>query len=202
MTEPKTARGRERKTAIVSAAAALIYRRGARATTVEDVLVASGSGKSQLYHYFSSKDDLLAAVVEYQLAGVLGALGEFRVDTWSGLRAWFDALLEGQEQRRFDGCPVGSLALELSASGPELQARGAEALSRWESVLSDAFESMRTKGLLGPAAPPTLLAQATLALLQGGYLLSTASQDIRPMRTALNTAYNDLRAWRIVEIRD
>jgi AcrR family transcriptional regulator len=115
--EPKTARGRERKSTIIKAAAALMYERGVRATGLEDVLVDSGSGKSQFYHYFSSKDDLVAAVLEYQLLTVLGELGEFRLDTWSGIRTWFDTLLEGQEQRGFRGCPVGSLAVELSACG-------------------------------------------------------------------------------------
>ncbi len=176
-----------------------MFQRGVRATAVEDVLVASASGKSQFYHYFSSKDDLVAAVLEYQLASVLGELGEFRLDTWSGIRAWFDALLKGQEQRRFKGCPVGSLAVELSASGPQLQRRVAEAFSRWERALADAFASMKTNRMLNPAARPTLLAENTLAAVQGGYLLSTAHHDIRPMRTALNTAYNQLRASRLID---
>ncbi len=176
-----------------------MYERGVRATSVEDVLVASASGKSQFYHYFSSKDDLVAAVLEYQLASVLGELGEFRLDTWSGIRAWFDALLEGQQRRRFRGCPVGSLAVELSASGPELQRHVAEAFARWQDALADAFASMKTTRMLDPAARPTILAETTLAAVQGGYLLSTARHEIRPMRTALNTAYNQLRASRLIK---
>ena len=54
MAEPRTTRGRERKGAIVEAAAALMYQRGVRATGVDEVLVASGAGKSQFYHYFSN----------------------------------------------------------------------------------------------------------------------------------------------------
>jgi len=173
-----------------------MYERGVRATAVEDVLRASSSGKSQFYHYFSSKDELVAAVLEYQLANVLGELGGFRVDTWGGLRAWFEALLAGQEQRRFQGCPVGSMALELSTYGPELQHRVADALTRWEGVLADAFSSMKARRLLGSSARPALLAETTLANVQGGYLLSTARHDIRPMRSALDAAYARLRASR------
>ena len=40
------------------------------------------------------------------------------------------------------------------------------------------------------------LAQATLATIQGGYLLSTAHNDIEPMRNALASAYGQLRAAR------
>ncbi len=194
--EPKTARGRERKSTIIKAAAALMYERGVRATGLEDVLVDSGSGKSQFYHYFSSKDDLVAAVLDYQLLTVLGELGEFRLDTWSGIRTWFDALLEGQEQRGFRGCPVGSLAVELSACGPDMQLRVDDAFSRWESALARGLASMRARRALDRSARPKFLAEATLAAIQGGYLLSTAHHDIGPMRTALATAYTQLRASR------
>ena len=196
MAEPKTARGRERKQAIISAAAALMYERGGKATGVDEVLVASGCGKSQFYHYFSSKDDLVAAVLDLQLETVFDGISEFRLDTWSGLRAWFDSLIAGQEQRGFKGCPVGSLAVELSASSPSMQRHVAKSFSRWERILAASFATMKNRGLLAPRAQPELLAETTLTAIQGGYLLSTARRDIRPMHTALDAAYTQLRTSR------
>ena len=173
-----------------------MYERGVRATGLEDVLVESRSGKSQFYHDFSSKDELVAAVLEYQLTTVLGELAEFRLDTWKGLRGWFDALLRGQEQRGFQGCPVGSLSIELIAGDRCMQARVADAFSRWETALARAFTSMRARRALDGAARPKILAEGTLAAIQGGYLLSTVHHDIAPMRTALAVAYTELRAVR------
>ena len=184
------------KRAIISAAAALMYEHGVKATGVDDVLVASGCGKSQFYHYFSSKEDLVAAVLELQLETVFDGLGEFRLDTWRGIRAWFASLISGQEQRGFRGCPVGSLAIELSASSPNMQRHVARSFSRWETILADSFTTMKSKGLLAPGAQPVLLAETTLTAIQGGYLLSTARRDIRPMQTALAAAYTQLRASR------
>ena len=173
-----------------------MYEHGVKATSVDDVLVASGCGKSQFYHYFSSKDDLVAAVLDLQLETVFDGVSEFRLDTWSGIRAWFDSLIAGQEQRGFKGCPVGSLAVELSASSPSMQRHVARSFSRWEDLLAGSFESMRSQGLLAPRAQPELLAETTLTAIQGGYLLSTARGDIRPMQTALDAAYTQLRASR------
>ncbi len=194
--EPKTARGRERKRAIISAAAALMYEHGVKATAVDDVLVASGCGKSQFYHYFSSKDGLVTAVLDLQLETVFDGFSEFRLDTWSGIRAWFDSLIAGQEQRGFKGCPVGSLAVELSAFSPTMQRHVAKSFSRWENLLADSFTTMKDKGLLAPGARPVLLAETTLIAIQGGYLLSTARRDVHPMQTALDAAYTQLRASR------
>jgi len=196
MDEPKTPRGQARRAAIVRAAAELMYERGVRAASLEDILDAAGAGKSQLYHYFSSKDDVAGAVIEHQLALVLEEQRRFRLETWSGLRAWFDALLAGQEKRGFRGCPVGSLALEMSAASEELRTRVAVAFRRWELTLAQAFEDMRRRRLIVAEADPAELAQTTLAAIQGGYLLSTAERDLRPMAHSLKLALTYLRSLR------
>jgi len=190
---PKTSRGRERKQAIIEAAAALVYARGVRATSMDDVGRAAGVGKGQLYHYFSTRENLLGAVLEHQLDQVMGEYERFRTDTWKGLRGWFDALLVGQLSRGFGGCPVGSLAVELSAESDELRACVAQAFDRWESSLAASLARMRKRGALSRSARPRELAQITLAAIQGGYLLSSAAADISPMQRALAAAYARLR---------
>lgn len=194
MDEPKTRRGQQRRAAIVEAAAELMYERGVRGTSLEDVLEAAEAGKSQLYHYFTSKDDLAAAVLDHQLKQVLAQQHEFPLDTWSGLRAWFDALLDGQHSREFHGCPVGSLAVEMSAMSAELRARAAEAFRQWEHTLERMFAEMQGHGLIDADALSHELAQVTLAAVQGGYLLSTAEQDLQPMVRSLDLAFTHLRA--------
>ncbi len=196
MYQPKTLRGQQQRDAIVTAAAKLMHEGGVRATTLDDVLNAAGAGKSQLYHYFSTKDDLAAAVLEHQLTQVLGDQQRFRLETWSGLRAWFDAVLDGQKASGFKGCPVGSLAIEMSATSDELRARVAEAFQRWQSTIEQSFKEMRSRGLIRENAVPAELAQMTLAAIQGGYLLSTAEQDLKPMIQSLKLALVHLRSWR------
>ena len=196
MDEPKTPRGRARRAAIVRAAADLMYERGLRGASLEDILHTAGAGKSQLYHYFSSKDDVAGAVLEHQLALVLEEQRRFRLETWSGLRAWFDALLAGQEKRGFRGCPVGSLALEMSVASEELRTRVADAFRRGELTLAQAFADMRRRRLIVAEADPAELAQTTLAAIQGGYLLSTAERDLRPMARSLKLALTYLRSLR------
>jgi len=193
---PKTRQGRKTRATIISAAAELMYQRGVRATTIEDVLGRAGAGKGQLYHYFATKDDLTAAVLEHQLERVLGQLGDYRLETWAGIRAWFDALLDGQQQRAFQGCPLGSLSSEMTASSDALAVRVANAFARWEDALTEPLERMRHSGVLAPSSRPRALASTTLAAIQGGYLLSTAARDREPMRSALEMAYSQLRAHR------
>ena len=53
----------ETRNAILRAAAARFLERGVAATSLDDVAAQAGVTKGALYHYFASKDDLVAAVV-------------------------------------------------------------------------------------------------------------------------------------------
>lgn len=54
--------GRNTKGRIVSAAWRLFYEQGYENTTIEDIVYESGTSKGSFYHYFSSKDELLASL--------------------------------------------------------------------------------------------------------------------------------------------
>jgi AcrR family transcriptional regulator len=46
--------------------------KGVGLTTLDDVRVASGTSKSQLYRHFADKEALVHAVIDYQAEQVLG----------------------------------------------------------------------------------------------------------------------------------
>jgi len=66
-----TARGAATRARIVEAAADLVYERGVAATSLDDIMAASRTSKSQLYHYFADKDALICAVIVRQTERVL-----------------------------------------------------------------------------------------------------------------------------------
>ena len=195
MPEPVSRRGRDSKARIVSAAAALMYERGVRATSVNHVLAASGTGKSQFYHYFPDKEALIIEVLSHQLEVIRRDQDRFRLDSWAGIAAWFQAMLEMHESRwDLRGCPLGSIAGEVIKHGEPLRLSAAAAFDRWESALAAALDAMRSRGELDEAAEPAALAEAVVAIIQGGYLLSSVKRDVRPMRGALQAALAHLQS--------
>jgi TetR/AcrR family transcriptional regulator, transcriptional repressor for nem operon len=196
MPEPTTDRGRHSKGRIVSAAAELMYERGVAATTVDDILAASGTGKSQFYHYFPDKDALIMEVLAYQLDGILENQSGFALDSWDGIADWFRTLVEVHESRLgLHGCPLGSIAGEVVEQGEPLRLSAADALNRWESAWAAALDAMRRRGALEGTADTAALAEAVLAIIQGGYLLSSVKRDVRPMRGAVDAAWHYLRSY-------
>ncbi len=199
MKQPSTRRGTETKQHIIVCAAELMHERGVSATSVDDVLAASGAGKSQFYHYFDSKEQLVREVLRHNLGFALAAQQPLleNLSTWKGIKAWLDALADSHEGARlFGGCRIGSLAAEMAERDEELRVAIAAAFASWESYLAAGLETMRARGVLSPTTDPDALAEITMAAIQGGYLLSTTKKDIRPMRNALGAAYAHLRSFR------
>ncbi len=186
-----TARGAATRNRILDAAAELIYTRGVGELSLEDVLTASGTGRSQLYHYFADKDDLVSEVVARQVSDLLAAqlqlLGGFR--SQRGLKRWRDREVGDTRTRKAAyGCPIGSLAAELADRSEPARLVLAAGFATWESYLEAGLERMRAKGDLVAEADPAALAMAIMAALQGGLLLAQTTRDIRRLEIALDMA--------------
>ena len=185
--EPGTARGRATKEHIVDVAAGLMHLQGVDATSLDQVLAESGAGKSQMYHYFSNKRDLVAAVLRRQLERVLADQRRFDVATWGGIEGWLEAMLGAHEDRGFrGGCPLGSLVAEVVDRDDRLRMIAAGAFSQWEDELATGLAALQERGELRPDADPWRLAGEAMATIQGGYLLSTMRRDAEPMRRAVD----------------
>lgn len=194
---PTTEKGRATRRRIVQAAAELVAEKGAAATSLDDVGARSGASRSQLYHYFEDRDDLVRAVVDATTEAVLGAQDGLLddLDSWAGIDRWFQALVDLQIDRAArGGCPIGSLAGQLAERDPRARAAIADGLGRWEEHLRQGLENMQRRGKLRAGADPAKLATATMAAIQGGLLLTQVRRDPSQLRTALEAARTVLRS--------
>jgi AcrR family transcriptional regulator len=191
-----TRRGQATRERIIAGAADLIGERGVHGTSLDDVLCTAGASKSQLYHYFRDKGDLVRTVVARQTDRVMAAQRPLLdgLDSWAAIAAWFDALVALQEQRGcVGGCPIGSLASELADHDEEARRALATSFDRWEAYLARGLARMRERGELDGQADPATLAMAVMAGIQGGLLLTQTRKTSRPLRVALDAALIYLR---------
>ena len=192
-----TARGAKTRERIVTAAADLMYVRGVGATTLDDVLAASGVSKSQLYRHFTGKDEVVRAVIEHMGAHVIererNALG--RVSTMAGLRRWRDALVQNNALRHGAyGCALGSFASEVADNDDVARQALSTLFAEWSTLLAGALERLRENGTLPPEAPVEQLATGLLGALQGGYMLAQTARDVTPMATSIDMALTHIES--------
>jgi TetR/AcrR family transcriptional regulator, transcriptional repressor for nem operon len=193
----RTAKGRATRERIVAATADLMVERGVAATSLDDVRARAEVSKSQLYHYFADKDDLVDAVIAHTVDEVLESQPHLAdLSSWSAISAWFDDLVAFRVARKGrGGCPIGGLASELADQREQARLELAEAYARWEAPLRRGLKTMRGRGELHADADPGRLATATMASIQGGLLLSKTRRDPQQMRIALDGAYSYLRSF-------
>jgi AcrR family transcriptional regulator len=193
---PATEKGRATRQRIVLAAAELVAERGAAAATLDEVGARSGAGRSQLYHYFDDRDDLIRAVIDATTDAVINAQDGLleHLDTWAGIDRWFGALASLQVDRQArGGCPLGTLAGQLAERDPRFRAAICAGFDRWEQHLRAGLERMKERGKLRPHADTARLATSTMASLEGGLLLTQVRRDPRQLRIALDGARTLLR---------
>jgi TetR/AcrR family transcriptional regulator, transcriptional repressor for nem operon len=186
-----TARGAKTRARIVDAAADLMYIQGVGATTLDDVLAASGASKSQLYHHFDGKEALVRAVVDHVGQRVIErerqALG--RVSTIVGLRRWRDALVQNNSLRHGAyGCALGSLASEVSDHDALARQALARLFSEWQGLLAGVLQRLQDGGALPSDVSIDQLATGLMAALQGGYMLSQTARNVTAMATSIDMA--------------
>ncbi len=194
--EPRTGRGRASRERIVERAAELFAARGIAGTSLDEVLAAAGAGKSQLYHYFHGRDELVEAAVGLRgtqvLAGLTQALGT--VASLAELERALAGFVAGFEQMGLPGCPIGSLAAEVAERNEGARLKTAAAFDAWEQLLADALARMRDRGELRADAVPAALATALLASIEGGMVLSQARKEPASLHVAVEAGLAQLRA--------
>ena len=123
---------------LVAAACDLVYRQGVQHTTIADIAEAADVPLGNVYYYFKTKDDLVAAVVDThveQIEAGLRLLEQRHRSPKARLKALVGSVAEQRDAIARYGCPYGTLSAELAKrgdeTGNELAARLMRALLGW-----------------------------------------------------------------------
>lgn len=197
---PVTSKGVATRQRILEAACDLVFERGAQALNLDEILAVTGTSKSQLYHYFANRSDLIHAALARQGERVLDlqrpTLGD--VDGWESLSRWRDSVVGVVEALGYrGGCPIGSLANELAEVDEDARTEAVSVFEQWHHLLVEALRAMVIAGQFRADADLDHLALATLASLQGGLLLSKTTRTAVPVEVALDAAIAHLRTYAV-----
>jgi AcrR family transcriptional regulator len=139
--------------------ALLMRERGARATSIDDVLAHSGAPRGSVYHHFpGGREQLLREATELAADYVVA-----QIERGDDPVAVLDALVE----QLHPGCPVVAVAVE---DGTEAQAAAGVAFRRWQEALER----------LGVPRDRALLA---VAAIEGAIVMSRAQKDPAPLES-------------------
>jgi TetR/AcrR family transcriptional regulator, transcriptional repressor for nem operon len=107
---------------LLAAATELLHQQGVERTTLAHIAKAADVPLGNVYYYFKTKDDVIAAVIEERVRQVtmtLAAIERGHRSPKGRLKALVRELASQSEMVAQYGCPLGSLCSELDKRGSE-----------------------------------------------------------------------------------
>ena len=194
----RSSQGTETRLRIIRVAADLFHKQGVHATSPDEVIEASGTGKGQFYHYFKSKEGLVHEVLQTHLEAIRTGTGpvNYEVNSWADLEQWFQAHLE--LQRSFNmtrGCPFGTVGNEVTDNDALIRQDLSLIFEIVKNKLARFFVKEKAKGRLGPEANEERMADFCIAAIQGAMLMGKINRDSQPVEAAVREALTHLKRY-------
>ncbi len=172
-----------KKLQIIEVSAKLIHSKGYEKTSIQDILQAAQIGKGQFYYYFSSKQDLGIAVVDYCFEKwnqrVIKDILESEADPKAKIEKMLECAIDVHTKNGSKcGCFFGNLAVELSEHSEIFREKTNKVFESWISHLEIVLDELMRKETLPLSCDSHTLAQSIVAMLEGGIMLMKNRQDI------------------------
>ncbi len=170
------ARGKDRpgkRERLIVAAVQLLHQQGVEKTTLADIAEAADVPAGNVYYYFKTKDEIIAAVVQAHVAQAkvaLDAISDRHRSPKSRLKAFVGELAGQSEIVARCGCPHGSLCSELDKRPGSNDFALAELLQVPIDWAEEQFRSLGRRDAHD-------LAVSLLASYQGSALLANTFRD-------------------------
>jgi len=195
-----SAKGQETKQRILRTAADLFHKQGIRATSPDEIIEASATGKGQFYHYFKNKEGLVHEVLLWHANAIKSGTApiNYEINSWEDLEDWFRAHIELQKSFGMTrGCPFGTAANEVTEEDELIRQDLNLIFEMIESRLQTFFVQEKARGRLRPDANEQRLAGFCIAAIQGGMLLGKVKRDSGFVEAVVQEALSHLYGYRL-----
>lgn len=192
-------KGKKTKARILETARELFHKHGVRVTSVDQILESSGTGKSQFYHYFKNKDDLIHQVLESYLVQDQKGQGHinFNISSWEDLEKFFNDYVGALAMLNCERiCPVFSIGAELSSESEPIRKDVDIYLEFVKDNISGFLAGLKKEGKLQKDADPDTIAYYCLASVHGSTLLGKIKKDPAVTKVSIDHAINYLRSFK------
>ncbi|GAB7025032.1 TetR/AcrR family transcriptional regulator [Geotalea toluenoxydans] len=175
---------------ILEVARELFNSKGFNATTISDLVAATGMQKGSLYFHFAGKDAIAHEVLSEATAEFMDFLSKALGGENPGvcIDKFFRCALEKHLGTGFvGGCIFGNTALEMSDSNPEFAGAIDAVFDEWINRVEVVVAMAQKSGQIRTDISSEALAKHIIATIEGGIMMSRLKKDERPMKECLET---------------
>jgi len=192
----KSKRGAETRERIIQAAADLFHKQGVHATSPDEVIEKSNTGKGQFYHYFKNKEGLVHEVLQTHLEAIRTGTAplKYDIESWDDLERWFMAQVALQKRFRMKrGCPFGTIGNEVTENDELIRQDLSLIFEVVKGKLAAFFIREKARGTIRPNTNENALADFCIATVQGAMLMGKIKRSSRLVETTVGEALSHVR---------
>jgi AcrR family transcriptional regulator len=183
---------------MIQVAADLFHKQGIHATSPDEIIEASSTGKGQFYHYFKSKQGLVREVLKAHLDAITKGTTPINYDiqSWSDLERWFLSHLELQKRFAMKrGCPFGTIGNGLNDDDEPVRQDLTLLFEVVKNKLAAFFIREKATGRLGDNVDEEQLADFCIAAVQGAMLMGKIRRSPEAVENTVSRTLAYLRSF-------
>lgn len=175
---------------IIEKSAPIFNSKGYAATSMSDILKATGLAKGGIYGNFSSKDEIAVAAFEYSFNLLKDAL-RFKMSQEKTSLGKLNSILKFYRNYTIDphvkgGCPVLNTAIDSDDNIPELKERAAQALKELLQSLEHIIQKGIENGEFSSKLNVQREAMLFYSVIEGGIMMSKVSDNPKMLNNMLD----------------
>ncbi len=181
-------KGERTKKKVLSEAARLFHQQGFGATSINDIVAATGLKKGSLYFHFQGKDDLAFAILEQSREEFIDFLDASLNGSSPGeaLRNFFRGVLKRNlDSGLVGGCIFGNTALEMGDKDARYTDLVRKVFLEWVSKLEGVIREAQAAGEVRNDLSAHLLARQIVSTIEGCIMFAKVEKDKRSFRHCL-----------------
>lgn len=197
----KSLKGERTRQRILNTAADILKTKGFHGMSVDDILAKSQTGKSQFYHYFTSKEALVFELIElFDWKGIFNSpqkkqdtdnlisnkLAPGKFSSIKDFCLWLDEFSEDFDTGRYRyGCPLGNLASEMASQNESIRSLLHEIFTTWIENLTAELTQLKERSLVPEHLNPNAAATLIISSLQGALILAKTTGNGEPLKSSI-----------------
>ena len=183
-------KGEITRTKILDTARDLFKTKGFTATTISDLVEATGMQKGSLYFHFAGKDAIALEVLNEATEKFIKFLNKSLGGKNAGesIDQYFCSVLDKHLAKGFvGGCLFGNTALEMCDNDPVLAGAIDKVFDEWTLIVASTISRAQINRQIRADINCETLARHIVATIEGGIMMSRLKKDGGPLKDCLDT---------------
>jgi TetR/AcrR family transcriptional regulator, transcriptional repressor for nem operon len=186
---------------VLDLAMMVFWRNGYQATSIQDLVAATGVNRGSLYATFGDKRGFFLAVLDqYAERIALPTMAELNnPDPRRAIEAMFESIIRRTSDPTWPrGCLNTNTSLECPGAGDDIGRKIAERLGQQESAIYQVLRRAQSEGALDPKQDARALARFFVGVAQGLNVVNKTAPDPAMLKDMVKIA---MRVWDTVTSR-